>query len=851
MSKPISLLIPWILILVGSSTTSADDAPPEFGRDVLPILRAHCLKCHSAAERKGGLSLQIPASMLEGGDGGPALVKGNVEESLIIEQVETNAMPPGKAPKLTAAEIATLKAWVAAGAPASDSRGAEVSADVAPVHWAFRPPTRPEVPLTGDTDQLAGPIDAFLRSRLTAAGLSFSPEVDRRTLIRRATFDLWGLPPTPAEIDAFLADSAPDAYERLIDRLLASPRYGERWGRHWLDLAGYADSEGILAADHVRSAAWRYRDWVVKAFNADLPYDTFLRRQIAGDEFADYWTAYENEPTLPPDVVDALVATGFLRSAGDTSRPDFVNIKNAPGYYYQTLDDTVKIVASATMGLTLQCAKCHSHKYDPITQAEYYQVQAILMSGYRPDQWVAQVARKREVATRAQETEAAAFNAVIERDVARRTRAIETIRAGFEARRFEARLSELPMAIREDVRAAFAAEAPKRTEAQRDLFRKYQADLRPSPKELLGLIAKESPRERDLMGTLEALNAADLARRRVFPEIRAFYDLPGEPTTPILTKGDYLQPARTVGPGAPRALETPRPFRWSPPPKNAPTSGRRRAFAEWLTQPGHPLTDRVLVNRIWLHHFGEGIVDTPDNFGVKGGPPSHPELLDWLATEFARQGGSIKAMHRLIMTSTAYRQSSRDDPERHANARAVDPENRLLWRQRLRRLEAEALRDSVLRVAGTLNPEMGGPPVPMVTRPGGEIVAPEGSAGMRRSVYLQVRRSQPLTFLQVFDQPVMETNCLKRSTSTVASQALSLLNSDFLVGQARSLAERSLRESPDDPAGRAILLAFGRPPTARERSLIDGHLSRQGDLPTQLADLCQMLLSSNEFAYVD
>ncbi|MFO0953388.1 MAG: PSD1 and planctomycete cytochrome C domain-containing protein [Isosphaeraceae bacterium] len=843
------------LATLGAGSAPGAEPPPVFERDVLPVLKARCLKCHGEAHRKGGLSLRTPAAMLDGGDNGPAFVRGKADESLIVEQVESGAMPPGKSPKLSPAEVATIKSWVAAGAPSDGSAAADKSTDEDAIHWAFRPPARPAVPAVPGA---ANAIDAFLLARLREQNLEFSPEADRRTLIRRATYDLWGLPPTEEEVDAFLADRAPDAYERLVDRLLASPRYGERWGRHWLDIAGYADSEGILAADHVRSAAWRYRDWVVRAFNADVPYDRFLRLQIAGDEIADYWKAYRNEKALSPEVVDALEATGYLRCAGDTSRPDFVNIKNAPGYYYQTLDDTVKIVASSVMGLTLQCARCHSHKYDPVTQAEYYRVQAVFMSGYRPMQWVPQVERRRSDATAAQEAEAKTLNESIDRAVARRTAALDALRNAFAARLFEERLATLPVSEREDVRKAIEADPAKRTPAQKNFVQKYQARLTPSPRAVLDLMARNAPRDRDIIRSLEALNTTDSARRKSFSEIRAFYDLPGEAKTPILQRGDYLKPGQEVSPGVVRSLATPEPFRWSPPAKDAPTSGRRRAFAEWLTQPGHPLTARVLVNRVWLHHFGEGIVATPDNFGVKGEPPSHPELLDWLATEFVRQGWSLKTLHRMMMTSAAYRQSSRDDPQKNALARSTDPENRLLWRQRLRRLEAEALRDAVLCVAGTLNPAAGGPPVPMVGRADGEVVAPEGPEGARRSVYLQVRRSQPLTFLQVFDQPVMETNCTRRSTSTVSSQALSLLNSEFLSRQAERLAARVLREAPSDPSGRAVLLAFGRPATDRERTLLTAYLARQGPdskdaatPPAALVDVCQMLLSSNEFAYVD
>jgi hypothetical protein len=854
------MMPPWVLVslaaLLGAGAAGPDDPTPKFERDILPILRAHCLKCHGTAQRKGGLSLRTPDAMLEGGDSGPAMVRGSIVESLIIEQIESGAMPPGKEARLSEAELARLKDWIAAGSPAEGSAAAGATADDEPVHWAFTPPIRPAVAKVADASRVRNPIDAFVLARLESAGLSPAPEADKTILIRRATFDLWGLPPTPEEVDAFLADAAPDAYERLIDRLLEDPRYGERWARHWLDLAGYADSEGILAADHVRSASWRYRDWVIRAFNADMPYDRFLREQIAGDELSGYWSIYKNAETLPPEVVESLVATGYLRCASDTSRPDFVNIKNAPGYYYQTLEDTVKIVASSTLGLTLECAKCHSHKYDPITQSEYYQVQAVFMSGYRPDRWVAQVERRRFEATEAQEARAKAHNAELDAAIARHQAEIKLLETSFSDRRFEERLAMLPDSIRDDVRVALETDTENRNEVQRYLVSKFADELRPNSRTLATLMAGESPRERDLITALEKSIAIKEGSRLSFPEIRAFYDLPGEPKTPILQRGDYLHPGPEVAPGALPALATPRPFRWAPPAKDAPTSGRRLAFAEWLTQPGHPLTTRVLVNRLWLHHFGEGIVATPDNFGLKGAAPSHPELLDWLADEFVARGWSIKAMHRLMLTSSTYRQSSRNAPERNAGALAVDPDDRLLWRQRIRRLEAEALRDSILSVAGTLDPAMGGPPAEVVAQPDGEVVAPSGSGGLRRSIYLQVRRSQPLTLLQVFDQPVMETNCTRRPTSTISSQALNLLNSEFLIQQAERFAERSIREAPQDPAGHAVRLAFGRPATDAERSLFLDYLAEQGDrqgrgLQAALADVCQMLFSANEFAYVD
>jgi len=858
---------------VPSKPAPANAAPLDFDKDVRPIFQARCLSCHGDKTQKADLDLRSKAAMLRGGETGPA-IGGPAEKSLLWEKIAGDEMPPGEV-KLTAAEKKIVRTWLDAGAHSASASTAEPEDEISQVSdaerqfWAFRKPTKPATPAVRNAAKVRNPIDAFLLSELEKHGLDYSPEAERAVLLRRAYLDLTGLPPAPHDVDEFLADKRPDAYERLIDKLLASERYGERWGRHWLDLAGYADSEGILSADYVRTAAWRYRDYVIRAFNADKPYDRFLQEQIAGDELVDYWTARRTGKELAPEVVEALTATGFLRCASDTSRPDFANIKNAPGYYYQTLDDTLKIVASTTLGLTVECAKCHSHKYDPIPQTDYYRLQAVFMSGYRPAQWIPQVQRKLLEATESQEKEAAAHNAKVDAAIAPIRKELEALQKQFGDQLFAARLAKLPEAIRDDVRTALDIEAGKRTEVQKYLAEKFAKELRPDAKTLPKLLTDTYPDYGKQSAVIDVRIKAEEAKRRTFPEIRAFYDLPGEAKTPLLRRGDYTTPGREVSPGVLSVLATSKPFAWKSPGKDAPTSGRRLALAKWLTEPDHPLTSRVLVNRLWLLHFGAGLVNTADNFGNKGARPSHPELLDWLATEFIARGWSIKTMHRLITTSTAYRQSCASN---EAGLR-VDPDDRLVWRQRLRRLEAEALRDSVLSAAGTLHLEMYGPAVAMQAK-GDEVVVPNDAQGSRRSVYLQVRRSQPLTFLQVFDQPVMETNCTQRGTSTVASQALTLLNSDFLAAQAEAFAGRVLKEGGDRAADYAVRVAYARPPTERERAVLTEFLAKQTERYAAaagsasvagksapagrdeakrraLADLCHMLLSANEFAYVE
>jgi hypothetical protein len=842
---------------------------PLFEKDVLPLFEAKCLRCHGAEKQRAGLDLRTKAGLLRGGDSGPAVTPGSPERSELWIKIAADKMPPGKE-KLTEAEKLLLRVWIESGVrdegkttAAAETTDRQVS-DADRQFWSFRKPVRPAVPAVRDGGRVRNPIDAFVLAALEPKGLGLAPEADRLTLLRRAYLDLVGLPPSPEEVAAFQADRAPDAYERLLDRLLASPAYGERQARHWLDLAGYADSEGILDADYVRTAAWRYRDYVIRALNKDKPYDRFLQEQLAGDELADYWTAYRTQKELSPEVVECLTATGYLRCASDTSRPDFVNIKNAPGYYYQTLDDTVKIVTSALLGLTVQCARCHSHKYDPIPQTDYYRMQAIFMSGYRPGQWIPQVQRHLFAATEGQEKEAKEQNARIDAAVLQLRKQGDELRRQFAERLFAERLAKLPDPIRADVGAAVHLPAAKRNEVQRYLAGKFEKELRPDPATLLKVLPETYSEYRTRSQELTAAITAAEAKRPVLPEIRAFYDLPGEAKTHLLRRGDYLNPGPEVQPGALSVLQTAPPFAWTPPDKEARTSGRRLAFARWLTQTDHPLTARVFVNHLWRQHFGEGIVATPDNFGHTGSLPSHPELLDWLATEFVARGWSMKGLHRLIMTSSTYRQASVADAAVQTAAATIDPENRLLWHQRLRRLEAEALRDAILSTAGTLNPQRYGPPVPMVRQGDGEVVTPADASGLRRSVYLQVRRSQPLTLLQAFDQPVMESNCTRRLTSTVASQALNLLNSDFVTRQAEAFAARVLRERPSEPAAQAVLTAFGRPATEKERATLAAFVEAQTQrhlqtLPGQqgearrraVTDLCHVLLSANEFAYVD
>ncbi|MEZ6054769.1 MAG: DUF1553 domain-containing protein [Planctomycetaceae bacterium] len=843
-----------------------------FQEDILPIVRAKCIRCHAGVEPKAGLNLTNSSSLLSGGVTGPAIRIGAAEFSLLYEMVSSEKMPP-VGQKLTAEEKGMVRSWINAGAKGVDfASSVDQSEDLSEVeHWSFHPPVRPDVPVVNDRDRVWNPIDAFILEQLEADGLTMSPQAERLTLLRRASFDLIGLSPSPEEVESFVNDEHPQAYERMIDRLLASPQYGERWGRHWLDVAGYADSAGILSEDRPLPLAWRYRDYVIRAFNNDKPYDRFLQEQIAGDELTEYWTAYETMDRLPEDVIEGITATGFLRTAADASRPDFSTIKNASAqYYYPTMFDTLQIVCSSTMGLTVQCARCHSHKFDPISQVDYFRMLAVFSKAFRPDHWVPQMERRLLIASKKEKDAADQRNAEVDVNVEKLKAEQTALKTDFTARLFSDRLASLPEAIRADVKAALDAQAEARTEVQKYLVEKFEASLRPEDKDLdaaLSEFAEYKSGIDDLNGRI----AAEERRRWLFDEIRAVYDLPGDVTSPVLLRGDPLTPGPPVEPGAITTLDTPSSYERASADTDAKTSGRRLAFARWLTQPDHPLTARVMVNRIWMHHFGTGIVATPHDFGIAGATPTHPELLDWLATEFMRSGWSIKHMHRLILTSSTWMQQSRVSAEHRAACESIDPDNHLLWRQSMRRLDAEPLRDALLATSGTLSDRMYGSPHPVARQPDGEVIVPEGQDRNRRSIYIQILRLNPETMLQVFDQPAISINCTERSTSTVSTQALTLLNSDVMTRAATAFAAHVLARRPDDPIEQAVMLAFSRPADIDERELLarfvedqttlylsqqDVAMRTQADVMAEahrhaMEDLCHMLLSSNEFVYVD
>jgi len=723
----------------------------------LAILEAKCLGCHGATQMSG-LDLRTAASFAKGGNRGSAPPR----IAQAIRREGGLQMPPGKTP-LAAAEIDVLTAWLNAGAP-YPKQAAHTSQ-----WWSFRPIPRPAA--KGQS------IDQFVNAALAARKLTPVAKAGKRTLIRRVTFDLHGLPPTPEEVDAFLADDSPNAYASLIDRLLASPRYGERWGRRWLDVVRYAETGGY-ETDVSFTNAWRYRDYVIQSFNDDKPYDTFIQEQIAADEIWPGDLERDGGYFIPKEKLDRLhrwIGTGLF-TVGPVN---YEFALSGDQFRVEWQADAVETTGAAFLGLTLGCARCHDHKFDPIPQRDYYRFAALF--------------------------------------------------AGSEDR-------EIPIVGRYGI-FDYTRFFPRQQKADEIKARIQRQDKARAGRPL-------SPAERDQRESdLRALGEAYLRTPARIQTATILAHTDPVPDTHILTRGEFNQKGEKVQPGTLSAL--------GPGPAIVePSSGpfvpqRRKALAEWLASPANPLPARVMVNRIWQGHFGRGLVATPNDFGRQGDPPSHPELLDWLAAKFIDEKWSIKAMHRLILLSDAYQLESSP----HAANSAIDAANTFLWRQNRRRLEAEEIRDAVLLVSGQLNTKMGGPPVVLplskeeflgIREPELWPITQDPAEHTRRGVYLYVKRSFKVPMLETFDAPDPAASCARRESSTVAPQALAMLNGDFTRTFAARLAERG--QTPDALFRRAL----GRPPSPAEAAKAAAFLQRNSP-----ADLALLILNLNEFLYVD
>ncbi len=814
-----------------------------FEKTVLPLLQKHCLKCHGEdlEKLKGGLNLTIRAAILEGGDTGPAADLKKPAESLLLKAIhykdEAYQMPPkGKLPD---ADIAILEKWVKDGLPVPVARMGEIG-KVAPKtgviteearkYWAYQPVKRPVPPVIKDGQWVRTPIDAFIRAQQEAKGLKRVPVAERAALARRAYYDLLGLPPTPEQIDAFVNDKSPDAWEKLIDTLLASPQYGEKWGRHWLDVVRFAETNGY-ERDGIKPFAWRYRDYVIQSFNTDKPYTQFVREQLAGDE-------------MPGHNPDGIIATGFYRLGIWDDEPADPLQSVFDGY-----DDLVATAGQAFLAMTLNCARCHDHKVDPIPQTDYYKMVAFFRD-IRP------YSENRDVRSAFNLTDISPPDVRAKYEVAlkeRQTRLSE-VRKAMEAIEDEA-IKALPA---EDQRAA---EGPDRPKVVAKLVPLLKGETKES---YTALKAERQQLERrpEPQGRQLALSVNNC-------------DVRPKPTH-LLVRGSPHAPGKEVKPGFPEVLGLPDPNIAAPQP-GARTSGRRTVLADWIASKENPLTARVLVNRVWQYHFGRGLVPSTNDFGKLGDQPTHPQLLDWLAAEFmdptwtsdgakppANSAWTIKRLHKLIMMSNVYQLSAAGEPQ---NLKS-DPANTLLWRFNMRRLSGEEVRDTILAASGELNLKQFGPSTyPKIPKEvlAGQSVPGQGwptsptEEGNRRSVYAHVKRSLRVPILIGFDQPDPDSSCPVRYVTTVPTQSLGLLNGEFANEQAAAFAKRLQKEFPNDVVAqvtRAIRLTTGRMPTDEEvksdaaflTSLKEKHKLDELKALTQYALLC---LNSNEFVYLD
>ena len=877
----------WIERLGGAGVAEAESGLPDVTHhDIVPIMLLHCTACHGERYQEGGLDLRNRASMLKGGKSGPAMVLGKPDDSLILKLVREGEMPPNEREveanvrTMRASEIDLLERWITLGAPEAPTAEVERSGNridaslgrEAQPFWAFQSVPEVEVPKLEEVEDRArvrNPIDAFIVRKLDKRGLSLSPEADPLTLIRRAYFDLTGLPPEPEEVERFLADKAPHAYEKLIDRLLASRRYGERWARYWLDLAGYEDWPH----------AYRYRDYVIRSFHADKPYDRFLQEQIAGDELADY----ESVQVVDQGIMDNLVATGFLRMAPDSTG---VRLTNFVKDRVQVISDEIAILSSSVLSLTVQCARCHDHKFDPISQSDYYRLAATLKGAFDEHDWlppkfsddpnrpalvkesrllpyVTPLANPLRLDTERRKREA--NNDKLRKEIGALRAVLEEKAKPLKENIISRRLAKVPQVLHEDLRKMLDTPSAERSEFQKYLAEKFEESFEIHAEELNAMDAGYRKAAEEMGKRIKVLQS------RVLPEprIRALWDRGKPSPTYVLRRGEPMSPGRWVQPGVPAFLAGDRiPFEVKPPWTGAQKTGRRLALARWLTHPDHPLTARVMANRIWKHHFGRGIVQTLGNFGHTGARPTHPELLDWLAGEFMQLGWSMKAMHRLIMTSATYRQTSTVGPTQSN----IDPDNLLLSRMPMRRMEAEVLRDTLFVVAGRLNETPFGPADPVQEREDGLATSIGGDQGWRRSIYIEQhnthRRGQSKpTILEKFDFPQMTPNCVERVESTAVPQALHLLNNRLVHDLSESFASRVKSEVGSDPQRqieRAYLIALSRPPGDDEKSAGLEALTELGQVAEQrlnadqegtsirpLAKFCHTLINSAGFIFID
>jgi len=823
---------------------------PLFKSEILPILEKNCASCHGTQQKMAGLDLSSFAGMMNGSSSGPVIAPGKPERSLLWKLIEGGQMPQGG--KLTEAEKQTIRAYIEQGrfpTQAPESEADLAKKDAARITqkdrdwWSFKTPVKPPVPATITSTSAA--IDSFISAKLSARGWKMQSEADRTTLIRRAYLDLTGLPPSPLAVKAFLEDKSPNAWEKVIDGLLASPHYGEHWGRHWLDVAGYSDSRGD-AGDSDREVSWKYRDYVINAMNRNKPIDRFLVEQMAGDQLVNYKPG--SRPA--PDEIEPLTATGFLRTTADiTDNQTIYEVDK----YFDAQQKAMETSLTATLGLTVQCSRCHDHKFDPLLQRDYYKLMSIYQSVFDPENWLAGDLNfgpwpSRMVLDMDETSRAAWIKDVTSSDAKALRRLDDLLEATYQ--RYRAELK----AGRDLSDAAKRAQIRKDIEADPDL----EVDRNAAKDTITDQeLEKRFPELAAWKDELQVKRASRKNKTKIPPNyIEAAWDVSKTPSsTYVLQRGNYLAPGAEVQPGVPVVLDNPaNPLRF-PDPKEHPEwngTNRRLILANWMVSRENPLVSRVFVNRVWQWHFGEGIVRSVDDFGTQGAKPTHPELLDYLAVSFQEHNWDLKWLTKQIMMTQAYRQSSAEVPEYVA----ADPSDKLLWRKAPLRLEAETIRDSMLQISGLLNGKMYGPQVQIKRGPDGQWLEDEKKTidgANRRSLYLAQTRTRWVSFLHVFDCPDMTSdNQPQRFRSALPVQSLAMMNNPLVMRTTKAFTQKVLEESAnnyDEAVQRAYQEAYNRPPSARELEIAKKSIAAETDPQEGLRLFIQAMFGANNFLY--
>src|SRR5215471_1209723 len=839
-----------IIVVAAMAFPLSAQRDPLFKSEILPVLEKNCVGCHGPQRKMAKLDLSSFTGMMEGSSSGPVIAPGKPERSLLWKLIESDQMPQGG--KMTNAEKQLIKSYIQYGrfpqSTAQDdaarrAKEAAMITDKERSWWSFRKPVKPAVPSVKNKDQARTQIDAFVLAQLEHKGWKMQPEADRRTLIRRAYFDLTGLPPTPAEVQAFLDDKSPNAWEKVVDQLLASTHYGEQWGRHWLDVAGYSDSRGD-AGDSDREVSWKYRDYVINAFNKNKPINQFIVEQLAGDQLVNY--KHLAIPT--PDQIEPLTATGFMRTTADiTDNQTIYEVDK----YFDAQQKAMETSLSGLMGVTIQCARCHDHKFDPFLQRDYYKLMAVYQPVWDPENWLPADLNhgpwpSRMVLDMDEGSRAAWIKDVTSNDAKAIRRMDDLLEATYQKYRAELKGGR-------DI-----SDQAKRMQMRKDIEADPDLEVdRNAPKDFITdqELEKRFPELGQWKDEIQAKRYARRSQSKVPPNyIEASWDISKTPSpTYILARGNYLAPGAEVQPGLPLVLDNPgHPLDFPDPAKHQEWNGtnRRLTLAKWMVSPENPLVPRVLVNRVWQWHFGEGIVRTVDDFGTQGAKPTHPELLDYLTVSFEEHNWDLKWLTKEIMMSQVYRQNSKE----MRDYLAADPSDKLLWRKAPLRLEAETIRDSMLQISGLLNERMFGPQVQIKRGPDGQWLEDnQGHGSNRRSLYLAQTRTRSVNFLHAFDCPDMTSdNQPERFRSSLPTQSLALMNNPLVMRTSKAFAEEVLEKTNknyDAAVNLAFDVAYNRPPTAREQEIAKKSIAAESDPQEGLRLVIQAMFGANSFLY--